>query len=42
MKVCPDKCNIKIFTDDTLIYMSSDGSKELECKMNMTVTTIEQ
>jgi len=34
IKVCPDKCNIKIFADDTLIFVSGDGSEELEHKMN--------
>jgi len=41
IKVYP-KCNIKIFADDTLIYVSSDGSKKLEYKMNMALSTIEQ
>jgi len=36
------KCNIKIFADDTLIYVSGDGSEELQNKMNRAFRTIEQ
>jgi len=30
IKICPDECNIKMFADDTLIYVSGD-----KVKMNM-------
>jgi len=42
VKVCPDKYNIKMFADDTLIYMSGDGNKELKRKMNMVFNIIEK
>jgi len=29
---CPDECNIKMFADDTLIYVNSDSSKERNIK----------
>jgi len=41
MEVCPDKCNIKMFADDTLIYESEDN-KELEHKMNVVLNIIEK
>jgi len=41
IKVCPDKCNVKMFADDTLIYVSGDGSEELEYKMDIAFLIIE-
>jgi len=35
IKACPDECNVKMLADDTLIYVSGDGSEEPERKMNM-------
>jgi len=40
IKAC--KCNIKMFADDTLIYVSGDGSEELQNKTNRTFLTIEK
>jgi len=44
IKACSGKCkcNIKMFSDDTLIYVSGDGSEELQNKMNRTFLTIEK
>jgi len=42
IKACSDKCNIKMFADDTLIYVSGDGSEELQHKMNRVFLIIEQ
>jgi len=41
-KVCPDKCNIKSFADDALIYVSGNGSEELQCKMSGAFLMMEQ
>jgi len=40
--VCPNKCNIKMFADDKLIYVSGNGSKELERKTNVVFNIIEK
>jgi len=44
IKACSGKCkcNIKMFADDTLIYMSDDGSEELQNKTNRAFLIIEQ
>jgi len=42
IKVCPEGCNIKMFADDTLIYVAGDSSAELERKMNMVFNTVEK
>jgi len=42
IKICPDECNIKMFADDTLVYVSNDSSKELEHKMNIAFHIIQQ
>jgi len=41
IKICPEECNIKIFADDTLIYVTGESSTELENKMNMVFSIIE-
>jgi len=41
IKVCSDKY-IKMFADDTLIYVNGEGSEELEHKINMVFLIIEQ
>jgi len=41
IKICPHKCNVKIFADDTLIYVNGESSKKLEFKMNMALKAVE-
>jgi len=41
IKICPEECNIKIFADDTLIYVTGESSTKLENKMNMVFSIIE-
>jgi len=42
IKASSDKCNIKIFANDTLIYMSVNGSEELQHKINRVFLVTEQ
>jgi len=35
---CPEECNIRMFADDILVYVSGEGSAELERKMNTVFT----
>ena len=42
IKVCPEGCSIKIFADDTLIYVTGESSEELENKMNMAFWIVEE
>lgn len=42
IKICPEGCNIKMFADDTLIYVTGESSAELERKMNMSFNTVEE
>jgi len=42
IKVCPEGCNIKMFADDTLVYVTGESSAELERKMNMAFVTVEK
>jgi len=35
IRICPEKCSIKIFADDTLKYVTGESSAKLERKMNM-------
>jgi len=44
IKACSDKSkyNIKMFADDTLIYVSGDGREELQNKMNRAFLMIKQ
>jgi len=41
IEVCPDGCNIKMFADDTLIYVSGESSADLEVKLNTAFNIIE-
>jgi len=42
IKVCPERCSIKIFADDTLIYVTGESSAELERKMNMIFSIVKK
>lgn len=42
VKFCPEECNIKMFADDTLVYVSGEGSEELERKMIMVFSIVEE
>jgi len=44
IKACSGKgkCNIKMFADDTLVYVSGDSSEELQNKINRAFLIIEQ
>lgn len=42
VKACPEGCNIKMFADDTLVYVVGEGSAELEMKMNAALVSVEQ
>lgn len=42
IKICPEGCSIKMFADDTLIYVTGESSAELESKMNMAFTIVEE
>lgn len=39
--ICPEECVIKMFADDTLIYVTGEGSEELELKMNEALKIVE-
>jgi len=42
IKVCSEGCSIKVFADDTLIYVTKKSSAELEKKMNMIFSTVKK
>jgi len=42
IKSCPEECNIKIFADDTLIYVMGESSARLERKMNIIINIREE
>ena len=42
VEFCPEECSIKLFADDTLVYVSGEGSEELERKMNMVFNIVEK
>jgi len=42
IKICPEGCSIKIFANDTLIYVTGESSAELERKMNMVFSIVEK
>jgi len=41
IEVCPVGCNIKMFADDTLIYVSGESNADLEVKLNTAFNVIE-
>jgi len=42
IKICPEGCSIKMFADDTLIYVNGESSADLESKMNTAFNVVEQ
>lgn len=42
IEICPEECNIKMFADDTLIYVSGESSADIEVKMNTVFNIIER
>jgi len=41
MQICPEECNIKMFTDDTIIYVKGGDSEEIEKKLNRILLIVE-
>jgi len=42
VEFCPEECNIRMFADDTLVYVSGEGSAELERKMRIVFNIVEE
>lgn len=42
IKICPEGYNIKMFADDTLIYVDGDSSVEVEGKMTLIFNIVEE
>jgi len=42
IKICLEGYNIKMFADDTLIYVMGENSAELERKTNMAFSIVEE
>lgn len=42
VNLCPEGCSIKMFADDTVIYVTGLGSAEVEDKMNRSLSIVEQ
>lgn len=42
VQICPEGCNIKMFADDTLIYVKGGGSVEIESKLNAVLPIVEK
>lgn len=42
IKTCPEGCSIKMFADDTLIYVVGESSKQLELEMNEAFNMVEK
>jgi len=41
VQICPEECNIKMFADDTIIYVRGGGSEEIEKKLNKVLLIVE-
>jgi len=41
VQICSEKCNIKMFADDTIIYVKGGGSEEIEKKLNKVLLIVE-
>src|SRR5436190_4025821 len=41
VQICPEECNIKMFADDTIIYVKGGGSEEVEVKLNRVLPVVE-
>lgn len=42
VNLCPEECSIKMFADDTVIYVPGKSSAEVERKMNMLLSIVEK
>lgn len=42
VKMCPEGCNIKMFADDTLVYVNGESCEELERKLNAVFAIVEE
>lgn len=42
VKVCAEVCSIKMFADDTLIYVTGESSAEVERKLNIAFNVVEE
>jgi len=42
VKICPEECNIKMFANNTLIYVDGESSIQLESKINMAFNIVEE
>lgn len=42
VKACSEDCKIKMFADDTLIYVTGESSMEIERKMNVALNVMEE
>lgn len=42
VQFCPAECNIKMFADDTLIYVKGESGTEIEMKLNMMLPIVEK
>jgi len=41
VQICPEEYNIKMFADDTIIYVKRGGSEEIEKKLNRVLLIVE-
>jgi len=41
VQICPEECNIKMFADDTIIYVKGRESEEIEKKLNKILLIVE-
>lgn len=42
VQICPEECNIKMFADDTIIYVRGGGSEEIEKNLNRVLPIVEK
>lgn len=42
VEACPEDCKIKMFADDTLIYVTGESSMEIERKLNVALNVLEE
>jgi hypothetical protein len=40
--VCPNECTIKLFADDTLIYVVAESSSLVDSKLNVSLQKLEK
>jgi len=42
VNVCHNRCSVKLFADDTLIYVTGNSTTELECRMSRAFNSVEE